>query len=81
MRGQEFRTACERLGLLTTAQKAEAFAVTERSIQHWESGDRRVPGPARIVLRLRTELIEAQARLAVVQAALAARADSKSGRE
>jgi DNA-binding transcriptional regulator YiaG len=47
----EFRAARHTLGL-TQAAMAEALEVTLRAVQWWEAGDREVPGPARVALRL-----------------------------
>jgi DNA-binding transcriptional regulator YiaG len=47
----EFRAARERLGLTQTALAA-ALEVTLRAVQMWEAGDRAIPGPARVALRL-----------------------------
>jgi len=43
--------ARERLGL-TRAQLAAALECTVRAVQTWESGERNIPGPARVALRL-----------------------------
>jgi DNA-binding transcriptional regulator YiaG len=47
----DVRAARERLGM-TTQQLAEALECTVRTVQFWESGERNVPGPARVAMRL-----------------------------
>ena len=47
----EFREARKALGK-TQAAMADALEVTLRAVQWWEAGDREVPGPARVALRL-----------------------------
>lgn len=47
----EVRAAREALGL-TQLALAAALECTPRSVQMWEAGDRNVPGPARVALRL-----------------------------
>ncbi len=47
----EVRAAREKLGF-TTRELADALECTLRTVQMWEAGDRNVPGPARVALRL-----------------------------
>lgn len=47
----EIRAAREKLGV-TTQQLAEALECTVRAVQMWEAGERNVPGPARVAIRL-----------------------------
>jgi DNA-binding transcriptional regulator YiaG len=47
----EVTAAREALGL-TRRQLASRMEVTPRTVQMWEAGDRAIPGPARLALRL-----------------------------
>jgi DNA-binding transcriptional regulator YiaG len=47
----EFRAARAALGL-TQSELAAALESKPRSVQHWEAGDRAIPGPVRVALRL-----------------------------
>lgn len=49
MTGDEFRQIREELGV-TQTRLAKIFKVTARSIRHWESGDREIPGPAEVLI-------------------------------
>lgn len=37
---------------ITQAQLAEMFSVSQDTVRHWERGDRRPEGPARLLLRM-----------------------------
>jgi len=50
----ELRSAREAMGL-TQTELAEALETALRTVQHWEAGDRAIPGPVRVALRLLTE--------------------------
>lgn len=51
----EFRAARLEAGLSTQKQAAEALESDLRTVQRWEGGERPVPGPARVALRLLAE--------------------------
>ena len=59
MTGEEFRLIREELGV-TQARIAEIFKVTPRSIRHWESGDREIPGPAEVLIEALQVVIDLQ---------------------
>jgi putative transcriptional regulator len=50
MQPSEVRKTREKLGL-STQELADALECTVRSVQMWESGERNIPGPARVALR------------------------------
>ena len=51
MTADDFHQARAALGL-TQAQMAEALESDLRTIQRWEGGERSIPGPVRVALRL-----------------------------
>ena len=51
----EFRHTREAMGL-SLEDMARALEVTKRAVQFWETGDRAVPGPVRVALRLMSRL-------------------------
>lgn len=51
MTAAEFAAARAALGL-TQAALAAAMEVDTRTVRRWEAGDREIPGPARVLLRL-----------------------------
>lgn len=50
----DVRRARQRLGL-TVRELAAALECTPRAVEAWEAGERNVPGPARVALRLMLE--------------------------
>lgn len=51
MTGEEFRAARLALGL-TQAELAQKIESDVRTVRRWENGERYIPGPARVALRL-----------------------------
>jgi DNA-binding transcriptional regulator YiaG len=51
MTAEEFRAALDGLGLSQIAA-AEALDVDPRSVRRWATGERSIPGPVRVALRL-----------------------------
>jgi DNA-binding transcriptional regulator YiaG len=51
MTAEEFRSAIEVLGLSQLAA-AQALEVDARTVRRWALGEREVPGPVRVALRL-----------------------------
>jgi DNA-binding transcriptional regulator YiaG len=51
MTADEFRAALEGLGLSQVAA-AQALEVDARTVRRWALGEREVPGPVRVALRL-----------------------------
>ncbi|WP_442919105.1 helix-turn-helix domain-containing protein [Methylobacterium sp. Leaf118] len=51
MTGVELRAARERLGF-SVSLFAERLEVDRSAVSRWESGDRAVPGPVRVLVRL-----------------------------
>ena len=51
MTPSELRSTREAMGL-TQTELAEALETALRTVQHWEAGDRAIPGPVRVALRL-----------------------------
>jgi len=47
----ELRATREAMGL-TQTELAAALETALRTVQHWEAGDRAIPGPVRVALRL-----------------------------
>lgn len=57
MTAADFTRALDTLGLGATtlegrAAAAEAFGSDERTVRRWRSGDRAIPGPAQVLVRL-----------------------------
>ncbi|GAB6842365.1 DNA-binding transcriptional regulator YiaG [Methylorubrum rhodinum] len=51
MTGAELRSAREALGL-SVSLFAERLEVDQSAVRRWESGDRAIPGPVRVLVRL-----------------------------
>lgn len=51
----EFKKARQAAGLLTQKLAANALKSDLRTVQRWESGERAVPGPVQVALRLLAE--------------------------
>ena len=52
MTPEEFKAARQAVGLSTQQAAADALECDLRTVRRWENGERGIPGPVRVALRL-----------------------------